>query len=88
MVHAINLGGIQKPLHVLFQAEDRRPTLRVVASDTFEDARTVVENMRHHMHARVVPLNELAIMPNDIANAWSAHVFSLAIFWKHFFLTP
>src|SRR5713226_4855735 len=39
--------------------------------------------MRHHVHTRVIPLYELSIMPNDVANARSSYIFRFAIFCKH-----
>src|SRR6185503_16476104 len=38
------------------------------------------------MHLRVVPINELAIMPNDVADAWCLYVFYFAVFREHIIL--
>jgi len=36
-LHAVNFRGVDEPLHVLAEAEDRGALLRIVAADTFED---------------------------------------------------
>ena len=56
-------------------------------NDALKDARAVVQNVRHHVHARVVPLDELAIVPDDVANAWSCYVFRFASF-ENMLFTP
>ena len=45
-------------------AEDRRALRRVVAADALEDAGAVVEAVRAHVDARVVPVDELAVHPD------------------------
>jgi hypothetical protein len=42
-----------------------------------------MQNMRHHVHARVGPTDKLAVMPDYVAYAWSGHLFRFAIFWEH-----
>ena len=39
-----------------------------------------MKNVRHHVHARVVPGDELAVVPNDITNLRSCYVFLLSSF--------
>ena len=69
MIHAIDFRRIQKTLHVFAQTEDRRATLGRVTPDPFKNARSVVQNMRHHMHARIIPFDELAVVPDNVTNA-------------------
>src|SRR3977135_3423606 len=85
MIHSIDLGRIQKPLHVFPESKDGGAALRGVTPDTFKNAGTIMKNMRHHVHARVVPFDEFAVMPHDVANSRSAYVFRFAIFCKHVF---
>jgi hypothetical protein len=87
MVHPVDLCRIQKALHVFAESKDGWATFGGITPDAFEDAGAVMKNVRHHVHARVVPLDKLSIMPDDVTNSWSTHVFHLAIFWKHI-LTP
>jgi len=42
-----------------------------------------MQNVRHHVHARVIPFDELAVVPHHIANVRSCYVFCLATTWKH-----
>src|ERR1700722_41111 len=63
-VNAVNLGGIDKALHVFAGAEDCRAGGQLVATNAFEDRRAVVNDVRHHVDGRVVPIDELAVMPN------------------------
>ena len=79
MIHAIDLRRIQKTLHVFAQTEDRRAAFGRITPDAFKNAGAVMQNVRHHVHARVVPFDELAVMPDHVTNARSAHVFSLSL---------
>ena len=83
MIHPIDFGGIQKSLHVFTQTKDSGPAFGRVTSDSFEDTRTIVQNVRHHVHARIIPFDEPAVMPYFIANARSGNVFRFAAGWKH-----
>src|ERR1043165_6110043 len=80
MVHAIDLRGIQKPLDVLAQAEDGWPTFGCVTANALKDTGTVMEHVRHHVNARVVPFNKLSVMPHDVANARRFYIFSDSFF--------
>ena len=80
MVHAINFGGVQKPLHVLSKTENCRSLFRCITPDALKDAGAIMENVRHHVYTCVIPLNEFSIMPNDIADTRSWHVFRLPVF--------
>jgi len=42
-----------------------------------------VQNVRHNVHPRVVPLDKLSVVPNDVANAGRLYVFRFAIFREH-----
>jgi hypothetical protein len=83
MFHSVDLGRIQKALHVFTQAKDGWSTFRGITPDALEDTGTVVKDMRHHVHARVIPGDKLAIVPNYITNSRRANVFRLAVFWEH-----
>src|SRR5262245_56319840 len=86
VVHAIDLCRVQKTLHVLAQPEDRRAAFGGVTTDAFKNARAVMHHVRHDVYARVIPLNELAIMPTHVTNAWSGYVLRLAASLKHIWL--
>ena len=83
VIHAIDFGGIQETLHVFAQAKNRRPAFRRITTNAFENARPIMQNVRHHVHARVIPFDELAVVPHHVANARSCHVCCLATAWKH-----
>ena len=46
-------------------AEDRRPTLGLVATDPLEDPGPVVETVAEHVDLRLLPGDELTVMPNQ-----------------------
>jgi hypothetical protein len=68
---------------VLAQAVDCRAALRRVAADTFKDARTVMDDVRHDMHARVVPFDELAVVPDFGSDTYSLDILFRRVFGKH-----
>src|ERR1051326_9592292 len=53
MVHAIDLRGVEKPLHVLTQTEDGRPTFGGVTTNALENTGTIMQHVRHDVNARV-----------------------------------
>src|ERR1700722_8781557 len=75
-VDAVDLGGVEQPLHVLVGAENRRPGRQFVTADAFEDRRAVMHDMRHHVDGCVVPVNQLAIVP-DLFGLLNRHANSL-----------
>src|SRR5262245_6713970 len=77
MVHAKDFRGIQKALHVLAETKNRRTAFGRVTTNSFKDAGAVVQDVRHHVHARVIPFDEFAVMPNDITNARRTNVLLL-----------
>src|SRR5262245_30050830 len=83
MVHAVNLGGIQKPLQVFAEAENCWSLFRGVTADTFEDTGTVVQHVRHDVDLGVVPVDKLAVVPNKIADASGFNILAVAVFRKH-----
>jgi hypothetical protein len=87
MFHPVDLCGIQKALHVFTQAKDGWPSLGRITAYSFKNTGTIVKDMRHDVDTRVVPIDELAIVPNDVRDSRGAHVFRLTIFNKHRF-TP
>jgi hypothetical protein len=63
-VHVQEARRVVQALHVLAEAEDRRPLRRVVAADALEDARAVVEPVDADVDLRVGPVDELAVHPD------------------------
>ena len=74
-VHAVDLGGVDQPLHVFVGAENRRAAGQFVAADAFKDRRAVVHDVRHHVDGRVVPIDELAVVP-DFVGLLNRHAIS------------
>ncbi len=80
VVHAVDLCGVEKTLHMFAQTEDCGSLLGRITPDAFEDAGSVVQHVRHHMHPRVLPLDKLAVVPNGVDDARCLDVFNLAVF--------
>ena len=73
---------------MFLQAKDGGPALGFVTAYTFKDAGTVMDHVRHHMHARVIPLYELAITPDITCDSRFLYVFRLAVFREHIGYAP
>ena len=67
IVHVVELGRPEQPLDVLGVAEHRRADLGVVAAHALEDARAVVQTMGEHVDLGVLPGDELAVHPDEVA---------------------
>src|SRR4051794_13412963 len=63
----VELGRLREPVQVVLVAEDRRADLRVVAADSLEDAGAVVQPVREDVHVRLVPGDELAVLPDELS---------------------
>src|ERR1044072_6706613 len=74
MFHPVNLRRVEEALHVLAQAEDGGAAPRLVAAYALEDGRAVVEDVRHDGDARVVPRDELAVVPDLLHDGRRLHV--------------
>ena len=77
-VHAVDLRRIHQPLHVLDRAKNRRPRRQVVAPDPLKYRRPVVHHMRHHVQRRLVPIDQLPVMP-DLLSLLDSHQNSLDV---------
>ena len=77
-IHAVDLGGIEQALHVFVGAENRRAAGQLVAANAFKDRRAVVDDVRHHVDGRVVPVDELAVVP-DLVGLLDCHAYSFEI---------
>ena len=75
-IHAVDLCGIDQPLHMLREAKHGRSATRLIAANALENARAIIDDVRHHMDAGVVPINELAILPNLRRDLHRFHIFS------------
>jgi hypothetical protein len=64
--HSIDLAGIREAPHVIFETEDRRTFGSSVASNAFEDARAIVNDVTDHMDRRVFPVDEAAVPPDPV----------------------
>ena len=60
----VDLRGVEQPDHVFGEPEDRRSARRHVAADAFEYGRAVVQRMRHHVHGRLGPRLDAAVVPD------------------------
>ena len=64
-VHAIDLGGIDEPTHVLLEPEDGRPLRgRMVAADAFEYRASVAGDVRKNVDLGLVLGCQAAIVPD------------------------
>src|SRR5208282_6825131 len=64
--HAIDVGGIEKALHVFAIAENRGALWRAVTADSLEDGGAVADDVSEDVNLRIVPIDELAVVPNLI----------------------
>ena len=71
-LHAVDLGRVQQPLHVLRQAEDRRALRLPVAANSLEHARAVVDHVAHHVNRGLLPRNQVAVVP-DLLSRLDGH---------------
>src|ERR1043165_8497034 len=83
MLHPVNLRRVEEALHVLAQAEDGGAAPRLVAAYALEDRRAVVQDVRHHVHARVVPIDELALVPDLMHDGRRLHVLLPRVVVEH-----
>jgi hypothetical protein len=67
-LHAQDLGAVEKPLGVFFQAEDGGAVDRVVGAYTLEGTAAVMQRVGQHMDLGVTPVDHLAVHP-DLAVA-------------------
>src|SRR5260370_41689170 len=58
------LGGLEEPLDVGVEPEDRRAVSRRIAAQPLEDACAVVQSVRENVHFCIVPRDELAVEPD------------------------
>jgi hypothetical protein len=42
-----------------------------------------VKDMGHYVNSRIFPTDKFSVVPYNVANSWSRHVFRLATFWEH-----
>src|SRR5436190_19177337 len=63
-IHSVDLGRIDQPLHMLAQPENGRTAAGGITANALENARPVINNVRHHVDPGVVPINELAVLPH------------------------
>ena len=57
-------------------AENGGAAGQVIAADAFEDRRAVMQDMGHYVDGRVVPVDQLAVVP-DFFGLLDCHAFSL-----------
>ena len=62
--HHVDMRGVEEPLGVLLQPEDRGAARRVVGAQTLEYRESVMQGMGQDMGIRVAPGHELAVIPD------------------------
>ena len=62
--HPIDPARVVEASHVLPQAENRTTGRRLVTANPLEHARSVVDDMTHHVNRGVPPVHELAVTPD------------------------
>src|ERR1700681_1531506 len=77
-VDAVNAGGVDEALHVFGGAENRGAGRQRVTTNALKHRRAVVHNVRHHVEGRVVPGDELAVVP-DFVRLLNGHADSSGI---------
>ncbi len=71
-LHAINVAGIEQAAHVFAQAKCGRALIGVVTADPLEYRRPVTDDVRENVNLRVLPGNQLSVMP-DFLGLLDAH---------------
>jgi hypothetical protein len=66
-LHPIDMTRIEQSLYMRIEPEDGRTPPSVIAADAFEDRRTIIDHVRHHMDFRIFPGYQLAIVPHVCA---------------------
>ena len=65
--HPIDLARIGEATHVVLKAEYLRAFGGRVAADSLEDARAVVQPVREDVDVRLVPGDELSVLPDELS---------------------
>ena len=71
---SINLDRVDQAPHVLAQAEDGGAFRRAIAADAFEGRRAELHRVTEHVHLCVFPLDEFAVLPDEIGRRDASHV--------------
>jgi hypothetical protein len=61
---SVDLAGIEEPPDMFGEAKYFGSALGLVAANSFKPLRTIVEGVGHHVHCRLVPIDELAVKPD------------------------
>ena len=82
-VHHGNLGAALQTLHVVAKAEDDCfiRFFVVVATDTFEHARTVMKGMGQNVRRCLLPRHHFAVLPDVLNRLHVSHLFFLSRFF-------
>lgn len=64
--HPVDAAGIGESPHVVVKPEDRRPGRRGITTHALEHARSVVDDVTHHMDGRILPVQELSVAPDPV----------------------
>ena len=64
--HVVELGRPEQPHEVIVVAEDRRSTGRFVGALTLEHSGSVVETVRQYVDLRVLPGDQLSVVPDEV----------------------
>ena len=64
--HVVELGRLEEAVEMIGVAEDGRADLGVVAAHALEDAGAVVQAVREYVDLRVLPVDELAVHPDEV----------------------
>ena len=77
-LHADDLGAAEEPLDVVGEPEHRRTLRSLVRTDPLEHPGAVVERVRQHVDAGVLPVDEIAVHP-DLGRGRDGHGRSLEV---------
>src|SRR5262249_47443643 len=70
--NAVDLGRVDQPLHVFAQPKNRRRPGWRIATDSFKNGGTVVDDMRHYVNLGVFPRDHLSVVP-DLLSRLNRH---------------
>src|SRR5262249_30371829 len=75
-LHAVDFGGVDEPLHMFAEAEDRWALRSLVAADAFEDGGAVADDVRKDVELGIVPVDPFPVVP-DLLGGLNRHSRSL-----------
>lgn len=72
-LHVHDVRGVEQPVGMRLQAEDRRALRGVVGAHALEHAHSIVQGMGQHVRGRVAPLHQFTVIPDHAITIGHRH---------------